>query len=121
MIKYGFGPLAETLFSVSFADAESATWRVLVVGMADVNFQLGCSDSLPLFCKEGAEAINPESNAFMTDIDSAFMEQIFDVTKRKGKSEIHQDSELDDLGRRLEIAKGRFEHQATVGQGTSLL
>ena len=29
--------------------------------------------------EQGAESINPKPDAFMTDIDTAFMEQVFDI------------------------------------------
>ena len=41
----------------------------------------------------------------MADIDPTLMEQVFDIPKRERKSDIHHYRKLDDLGRRIEIAK----------------
>lgn len=42
----------------------------------------------------------------MTDIDTAFVQKILHVPKRKRKPNIHHDGQTDDLGARLEVAKG---------------
>jgi len=49
----------------------------------------------------------------MTNINTAFVEQIFDLPQRKRKSDVQHYSQTDDLGRRLEISKGAF-HQETL-------
>jgi hypothetical protein len=54
-------------------------------------------------CEHGAESIDPEPEAFVTDVDAMFMEQVFDDAKRREKSQVHLDRELVDLRRRLEL------------------
>ena len=39
----------------------------------------------------------------MTDVDAPFMKKVFNVTMRKGKSDVHHHSQADNLGRCLEI------------------
>ncbi len=46
-------------------------------------------------------------NRLVTDIDSSLVQQVFDISKRKRKTDIHHYSSADDLGRRLEVAKWR--------------
>ncbi len=41
----------------------------------------------------------------MADVDTTLVEQIFDITKRKWKSDIHHHSETNYLRRRFKIAK----------------
>jgi hypothetical protein len=42
----------------------------------------------------------------MADVDTTLVEQIFDITKQKWKSDIHHHSETNYLRRRFKIAKG---------------
>ena len=61
--------------------------------------------------KQGAKSIPPIADRFMTNIDAPFMKKVFDIAKRKGKSNIHHHRQADDLGAGLEIAKRRsFGH-----------
>src|SRR5690606_4110454 len=39
--------------------------------------------------KQWAKSVPPIANRFMTDVDTPFMKKVFDVAKRKGKSDIH--------------------------------
>ena len=55
--------------------------------------------------KRGAKSIPPIANSFMANVDAAFMKQIFNVAKRKWKSDVHHHGQADDLGRCLEIAE----------------
>ena len=51
-----------------------------------------------LTSEDRAEPIHPSPYAFVADVDPAFVEQVFDIAQRKGKTNIHHDRELDDLG-----------------------
>ena len=52
----------------------------------------------------------------MADLDTAFVQQILNIPKRKWKPHIHHNCQADDFGRRLEVAKwGAVCHQATLG------
>jgi len=67
-----------------------------------------------LSCKQRAKSIPPKSNRFVADIDAAFVQKIFNIAKRKRKPNIHHDGQTDDLGARLELAKGAgFCHPVT--------
>lgn len=51
----------------------------------------------------------------MADNNTAFVQQIFHISKRKRKPDVHQYCQVDDLGARLEIAKwGPFCHGSTL-------
>ncbi len=41
----------------------------------------------------------------MTDIDSPFMQQVFDVSQQERNAHIHRHRQTDDLERRLEVTK----------------
>jgi hypothetical protein len=43
----------------------------------------------------------------MADVDAAFVQQIFHISKRKWDPDIHHHRQADDLRARLEVAKGR--------------
>lgn len=49
------------------------------------------------------ETVHPKPHAFMTDVDSTLMEEVFDIPKRERKTNVHHDRELDNLGRRFEV------------------
>jgi hypothetical protein len=51
-----------------------------------------------LMSEHWTKPVPPVSDSFMADIDASFMEQIFDITKRKWKSNIHHYGKADDLG-----------------------
>lgn len=67
--------------------------------------------------EECTEAIDPCSNAFITDIDTPFVQQVFDIPKGKWVSDVHHHRNLDHLGRCFEILERRFDHEKAVGQG----
>ena len=46
----------------------------------------------------GAEPIDPETDAFVADVNAALVEQVLDIPQRERKPDIHQHGELDDLG-----------------------
>ena len=53
----------------------------------------------------------------MANIDAAFIKQIFNVAKRKKKSDLHYHSQAGDLRRCLEIAEGvMILHPKTLGK-----
>jgi hypothetical protein len=57
-------------------------------------------------CREyRTKSVPPEADRFITDIDTAFMEQVFGISKRKWKSDIHHHRQADDFCAGLEIAK----------------
>ena len=56
------------------------------------------------------EPIDPEADTFVTDINAALVEKIFDISKRERKSDVHQHAKLDDFGRGFEVAEWVFGH-----------
>ena len=55
--------------------------------------------------KVGAETIDPEADAFVANIDPTFVKQVFHISQRQRKSDVHHHTKLDDLGRGLEVAE----------------
>jgi hypothetical protein len=53
--------------------------------------------------KPRTEPVPPKTHRFMADIDTAFVEQIFDLPQRKRIPDIHHHSKADNFGRCLEI------------------
>ena len=68
-----------------------------------------------LASEDRAEPIDPEPHALMADIDPAFMKEVFDIAKRQREADIHHHCELDDFGRRFEIAKRIFAYPKRLG------
>ncbi len=62
-------------------------------------------DSLPsdLGGKHRAEPVPPISDGFMADIDTTLVQQVFDITKRKRKSDVQHHRKTDDLRTGLEV------------------
>ena len=56
--------------------------------------------------KVSAEPIDPETDAFVANVDAAFMEEVFNIPKRERKPDIHEDGKLNDLGRCFKVAEG---------------
>jgi hypothetical protein len=54
------------------------------------------------------EPIDPVADRFVANVDTALVEQVFDIAQGQRKSDVHHDRKLDDFGGRLEVAKGRF-------------
>jgi hypothetical protein len=68
--------------------------------------------------KHRAKSVSPKSNRLMSDIDAAFMQKIFHIPQRERKPHIHHNGQVDDLGARLKVTKGRtFCHPETLGGG----
>lgn len=61
-------------------------------------------------CEVSAEPIDPETDAFVANIDAALVEKIFHVPKGQREADIHEYGELDDLKRGFEVAKRVFDH-----------
>lgn len=63
-----------------------------------------------LLRKVGAETIAPEADAFVANIDPTFVKQVFHISQRQRKSDVHHHTKLDDLGRGFEIAERILGH-----------
>jgi len=50
------------------------------------------------FSEKWAKSIPPITHRFVTNIYAAFVEQVFYITKRKWKPDIHHHGEADNLG-----------------------
>jgi hypothetical protein len=51
----------------------------------------------------------------MADVDATFVQQVFNISKRKWKPDIHHHRQPNDFRRCLKIAKGvRFDHCSTL-------
>jgi hypothetical protein len=58
----------------------------------------------------------------MAHVDAALMQQILDVSEREGEADIHHHRQADDLGPRLEVAKGGWiGDRATLSRHAALL
>ena len=64
-----------------------------------------------LRCKDRTEPMPPIPHRFMADIDAAFMQQIFYVSKRQRKTNVQHHRQANDLAARFKVAKWvRFGH-----------
>lgn len=52
-----------------------------------------------------AEAVPPKSYRLVSDVDAAFVKQVFNVPKRQRKADVHHHRMTNDLRRRFEIAE----------------
>ena len=53
----------------------------------------GFGSPLPDFVREVcAEAVDPEADAFVADVNAALVEQVLDISKRERKPDIHEDA-----------------------------
>jgi hypothetical protein len=60
-----------------------------------------------------ASSIDPETAAFVAEIDTAIVKKVFNVTKPEHESDINRHTERDDVGRSLELAEdGSFVFQS---------
>jgi hypothetical protein len=72
--------------------------------------------------KQQTKAVPPKSNRFMADVDAAFVQQIFHISKQKQKQDVHHYSKADDFWTTFEIAKrGAFCHGRTLIVGPAHL
>jgi len=61
--------------------------------------------------KHRPEPVPPVTHGLMADFDPAFMQQIFDISKRQWEPDVEHHRQADDLGARLEVAEGgKFCH-----------
>ena len=60
------------------------------------------------------ETVHPCPNALVANVDAALVEKVFDVAKRQWKSDVHRHRNLDDLGRRFEIAEWISRHETIL-------
>jgi hypothetical protein len=73
--------------------------------------------------EDRTNSIDPESYAFVTNIDATLVEEVFDIAQRKWKSDIHCNRKLDDLWRRLKVVEwvlshgNRLDRFKSIGQG----
>tara|TARA_R110002073_G_scaffold67393_2_gene167966 strand:- start:17575 stop:17838 length:264 start_codon:yes stop_codon:yes gene_type:complete len=63
--------------------------------------------------KRRTEAISPEPDRFVRDIDPALVERIHDVPQRKRKTDVHHHRKAADFERSLELFK-RITHRARL-------
>ena len=61
-----------------------------------------------LIGEQRSEPVPPEPYSLMTNVDAVLEENILHITQAQGKSNVHQHRELDNLGRRVETAKGAW-------------
>lgn len=50
-----------------------------------------------------AKPVPPEADCFMADVDATFVQQVFNISKRKWKSDIYYYRKPDDFGRSFEV------------------
>jgi hypothetical protein len=79
-----------------------------------------------LFADFGGEyrtkSVPPEADRFMADVDATFVQQVFNISKRKWKPDIHHHGQPNDLGTGFEIAKWReFCHSAKLRDSAARL
>jgi len=65
--------------------------------------------------KHRPKSVPPEANSLVANIDTALVQQVFQISKRKWITHIHHHRQADDFGRRLEILEWvAFYHPATL-------
>ncbi len=65
--------------------------------------------------KHRTEPMPPVSHSLMTDIDAAFVQQIFDIAKRQRETDVQHHRQADNLTARFEIAEWiRLGHLQTL-------
>jgi hypothetical protein len=66
--------------------------------------------------EQRAKSVPPETDSFMANINTAFGQQILNISKRKWKPNIHHHRQADDLRARLEILEWvAFCHPERLG------
>ena len=55
--------------------------------------------------KDRAEAMPPEPDSLMADVDPSLMQQIFDIAEREREADVHHHRQADDLRAGSEAAK----------------
>ena len=65
--------------------------------------------------KHRPKSVPPEANSFVANIDTALVQQVFHISKRKWITHIHHNRQADDLRARLEVLEWvAFYHPATL-------
>ena len=65
--------------------------------------------------KQRAKPIPPEPDRFITDVDTSFVQKVFDVPQRKRKANVHHDRQANNLGAAVEILERiAFCHDQTL-------
>mgnify|MGYP001566248043 CR=1 FL=1 len=65
--------------------------------------------------QQWAKSAPPKSDGFVAHIDAAFMQQVFDIPKRKRKSDMPHHRKADNLRAGFEVVKWRaFGHGGTL-------
>lgn len=68
-----------------------------------------------LGCEHRAEAMPPEPDRLVADVDPTFVQQVFDIPKRQREADIHHHGKTDNLARRLEVLEwARSGHWKTL-------
>ena len=67
-----------------------------------------------------SEAVPPEPNGLMADIDAPFEQQILHLAQRQRITNVHHDREADHFRRTVEAAE-RISHPSTLSGGVSPL
>jgi len=62
--------------------------------------------------EQRTKPVSPKSGRFVTDIDTAFMKQIFHVAERERKADVHHHCKANDFGREFEVAERIFNLQS---------
>jgi hypothetical protein len=58
-----------------------------------------------------AEAVPPEPNRLVTNLDPTLVQQVFDIAERQREPDVHHHGQADDFGGGLEVAKrAQFAH-----------
>lgn len=68
------------------------------------------------------KSLPPKAYCFIAHVDTALMQQVFDIPERQGKPGIHHHSQTDNFWRRAKVAKwGTFDHVTTLGNRLALI
>lgn len=82
---------------------------------------VACPPHPDLAGKHRPKPIYPSSNTLMADVNSTLVKEVFDVAKGQRKTNVHHDRELDNLGRRFEVAEWIAGHEAKLARLPSSL
>lgn len=62
-------------------------------------------------------SIPPVTDACVTNVDPAFVEQILDIAERQWETDIHHHRKPNNFRRRVEVAEWVLDHPKMLGQG----
>ncbi len=63
--------------------------------------------------EDGSEAVPPEPDSLMADVDAPFVQQVFDLAQRQREPDVKQDRSADHRRRAVEIAE-RITHPPSL-------